>query len=270
MSRRRQTQFRKARFRKDSAGRGRAVLAQLLRGGMVVAIVALAVGLAWGAQALYRQLDAPVQVIAIEGKFERISRPELQALVAPLVTGGTVSLDLNVVRDELQRHPWISEAQVSRRWPDGVAIFVTEETPIARWNDRGFLNSRGELMEIKNNSRLVNLPQLFGPDGAEQEVMTRYRKVVELIQPHGMGIAVMATDARGALEVQLQSGLALRLGKDNALEKIRRMLVAWNAGLAARREQIKALDLRYANGLAVSWQEGRGGSALRSGQGRNL
>lgn len=245
---------RKPNRRKAAPRNGKAVLKNLGRLLAVVLLAGVLAGMVWGARQFYQWLDAPVQVIAVEGKFQRISQRELQQLVEPLVRGGIVSLDLVAVRDELQHHPWVSDAWVSRQWPDGVRIFVEEEVPIARWNNRGFLNSRGQLMDVGDNSDLTGLPQLAGPEGSEQQVMTRYREMAELLQPVDLGIAEMAMDQRGVLQMQLRDGFEVRLGKGNVLAKVRRMLVVWNAGLAAQRERIAALDLRYTNGVAVSWR----------------
>ncbi len=244
------------RRRKPQVNRLQVILKYLTRALLAALVGAVSVGLIWGSREAYLRLDTPVRVITVEGKFERISRAELQRVAKPYVTGGIISLDLVQLRDELQRHPWISAARVSRRWPDQVRIYVEEEVPIARWNDRGFLNSRGQLMEVEDNSDLVALPQLSGLPGREREVMTRYREVAELIQPSNLGIAAMSMDGRGVIRVRLREGMELRLGKGNITEKVRRMLVVWNSGLAAERHRIKALDLRYTNGIAVSWRDG--------------
>jgi cell division protein FtsQ len=45
------------------------------------------------------------------------------------------------------------------------------------------------------------------------------------------------------------------LGRDEIAEKIRRLVIVWQSGLSLQSDNIKTIDLRYPNGLAVSWKE---------------
>jgi cell division protein FtsQ len=45
------------------------------------------------------------------------------------------------------------------------------------------------------------------------------------------------------------------LGRDQIVEKIRRLVVVWRSGLDIQLNNIATIDLRYPNGLAVSWRD---------------
>jgi cell division protein FtsQ len=47
----------------------------------------------------------------------------------------------------------------------------------------------------------------------------------------------------------------LVLGRDEIAEKIRRLVIVWQSGLSLQSDSIETIDLRYPNGLAVSWKE---------------
>ena len=115
---------------------------------------AFAGSLCWGTVMLYSYLDKPVQRVAVQGDFKYASRQQISKLVQAELDGGFLSVDLQRIRQQLERDPWIDSAVVSRRWPSQLVIAVTEETPIARWNRHGFLNSRGQALNIKDNSGL--------------------------------------------------------------------------------------------------------------------
>ena len=61
-------------------------------------------------------------------------------------------------------------AAVQRSWPRGLKIEIVEQIAVARWNDAGLVNARGELFLSEARFVPPELPQLAGPPGTEQEV----------------------------------------------------------------------------------------------------
>jgi len=219
----------------------------------LMVVVALLAGAGWGVEQLYRRLNVAIEVIAVKGAFSQVDQREVQRLVEPLVTGGFLSLDLQKIRRELELHPWVQRARVSRRWPDGLQIDVTEEVPIARWGDTGFLNARGERRDIGDNSSLAYLPMLEGGDQSERQLMKSYREMVQLLQPSGLRVSALQRDDRGAWWLRLDNGLELIIGRDQVMEKMRRFLVVWQKVLEQQSERVARVDIRYDNGVAVQW-----------------
>lgn len=232
----------------------------LIRSLSLLLIVAVVVGVAWGGEKLFHKLDVPIGVISVKGQFSHVDKVEVQHRVEPLVNGGILSLNLEQIREELELHPWIEQAKVSRQWPGGLVITVKEEVPIARWGGTdfektGFVNSRGELLEIVDNSALVHLPLLQGDADTERLLMKSYREMVQLLQPSNLKIAGLKRDQRGAWQLSLSNGLELVIGRDQVMEKMRRFLVVWMTTLKGKAEQIARVDIRYDNGISVEWTE---------------
>ena len=225
----------------------------LIRSLSVAALSVMAVFLLWGGERLFHKLDAPIGVIAVKGQFTYVDKGDVQVLVEPLVSGGILSLSLIQIREQLELHPWIDEVAVSRQWPSGLVITVVEEVPIARWGSRGFLNSRGEMLEIEDNSDLASLPLLEGRVSSERLLMNTYREVSQLLLPSNLKISTLKRDARGAWWLGLDNGLELVVGRDHMMEKMRRFLRVWELELKAQVERIAQVDIRYDNGVAVKW-----------------
>lgn len=237
----------------------------LQRGLSLLAILALLVGAGWGMEHLYQRLNVAIGVIAVKGAFSQVDQEEIQRMVEPLVTGGFLSLDLQNIRRELELHPWVQQARVSRRWPDGLEIKVTEEVPIARWGNTGFLNVRGERRDIGDNSALAYLPMLQGGDQSERQLMKSYREMVQLLQPSGLRVAALKRDHRGAWWLRLDNDLELVIGRDHVMEKMRRFLEVWEQELKQQAERVARVDIRYDNGVAVQWvaQQSRDASVAK-------
>ncbi|MCV6605538.1 MAG: FtsQ-type POTRA domain-containing protein [Porticoccaceae bacterium] len=218
-----------------------------------------ALGMLWGGVLLYQNLDRPIERISVQGDFNYASREQIAHLVRGQLNGGFLSLDLNSIRSQLERDPWIANAVVSRRWPGQLVISVSEEMPIARWNRRGFLNSRGQALDIEDNSGLENLPLLLGPRGQAREIMEQYQHAAQMLLPSGLKTMEFRLDGRGAWYLKVvtasaNNALEIEVGQGNVTEKLKRFLVVYDAVLRQRQEQIAQIDIRYPNGVAVSWR----------------
>ncbi|MDX2463358.1 MAG: cell division protein FtsQ/DivIB [Porticoccus sp.] len=227
----------------------------LVRGFSMLSLMAVLMGVLWGGEQVFRKLDVPISVIAIKGEFSHVNQDEIQHLVEPLIDGGILSLDLAQIRSELELQPWVETVTVRRQWPGGLVISVVEEVPIARWGKQGFLNSRGEMLEIADNSKLKHLPLLQGDENAERSIMKSYREIAQLLQPVNLKISGLKRDPRGAWWLSLSNGLELVVGRDQVMEKMRRFLLVWVSVLKDKAGQVGRVDIRYDNGIAVRWNE---------------
>lgn len=197
----------------------------------------------------------PISSIGVQGHFVHISQEEVSDRVAPMIVGGFLQSPLSAIKEELELHPWIAQATVSRRWPDELYISIVEEQPIARWGNAGFLNHRGDLIKVPQNDRLKALPLLSGKPGQEQSVMQHYQQLAQMFRPHGLRITEFHSNEMMSRRLVLENGTTINLGRDQTLEKIQRFLVVYSRELQERMDEIASVDLRYGNGLAVQWKE---------------
>jgi len=204
---------------------------------------------------LYRYIDRPLARIAVDSPYQRVAQSEIKRLVGDISSGGFISLNLALVRERLEAHPWIASASVRRQWPDRLQLSIVEEVPIARWRDSGFLNRSGLALQASDSSTLGDLPLLVGPEGSSRLVMSEFRDVSELMFAQGLKVLAFSVDAHGARRLTLNSGHEVVLGRGDVIAKVRRFLTIWQGELASRQQEIKAIDARYDNGVAVSWQK---------------
>ena len=217
-----------------------------------------------GSVMVYQWLDKPIAIIAVEGNFQYIKQGEIQQLVAPEIEGGIVSLDLDRISGKLVMNPWVKQATVSRRWPDGIVIKVEEEQPIARWGNQGFLNSRGQILQVTDTGALHNLPLLEGPQGQEYNLMRRYRELSQLLAAGQMKIHRMKVDQIGFWTLSLVDGPELVFGQDEVIEKARRFMRVSRHLTEEQAQHMARVDLRYGNGMAVQWHPAQVAMADRS------
>jgi len=198
-------------------------------------------------------LDRPVRRVQVDGPFQRVALPEIEAAVAEAVQGGLATVDLAAVRARIERIEWVDRAVVTRRWPDSIRVVVTEQVPAARWNDTGLLNVRGEL--FLGNARHVppELPLLEGPEGTEGLVAQLYLDAQGRFLEAGLRLAGVRLDERGAWELELANGVRVRLGRLAVNDRLDRFLAMAGPLVAQRPADIRYVDMRYTNGFSVGW-----------------
>lgn len=216
------------------------------------AAVFLAAGAVLAAVLMYA-LDRPVRRVLAEGAFQRVAPPEIESAVAEVVNGGLASVDLDRVRERIERIDWVDEAVVQRRWPDAIRVVITEQVPAARWNDAGLLNARGEL--FIRNARYVppELPLLEGPEGSEGAVAQLYLDVQGRMLEAGLRLTGVRLDDRGAWEIRLANGVVVKLGRQAVNERLERFIRLAGPLVAKRYSEITHVDMRYTNGFSVGW-----------------
>ena len=219
----------------------------LRRAALLLLIVSAVGALAWG-------LDRPVRVISMDGSFQRVSPGQIEKAVAPFAHAGFMSANLDDIQRAVEALPWVDHARIARRWPNSLRVSITEQTAAARWGESGLLNTRGELFVRAAAHVPAELPRLSGPDGTEGQVAQRYLAVQGRMQEAGLRIAALRLDERGAWEMDLDSGVTVRLGRRDVDERIDRFIHTASQVISHRLTEVNYVDMRYSNGFAIGWR----------------
>ena len=219
----------------------------ILAGSVVVLAAAL--------QAYITLQSLPVTQISVTGKLEHTRKDEIQQLIQPALSGGFLNADLALIRGQLQGLPWIYEVNVRRRWPSALEIHVVEQLPIARWGEMGFLNHEAQVFQTNREGNWDDLPLLQGPEGTARVLMANYQRLEEFLQPLRLEVTELSLDERGQLEAVLQGDTRVLLGRDEFVERVKRLVSLYQGELAGRRVEVARVDLRYESGLAVVFRE---------------
>lgn len=203
----------------------------------------------------FYQLD--VHKVHINGDFNQVKKQRVAELVSPYMDGGFFSLQLPPIKAALEQEDWIYSSQVKRQWPSGIAVVITEQTPIAVWNERALLNADGFAFS-PGSAELASfrLPRLHGAEGQQKHVMAQFKEIVRVLQPMGLNLERVAVDSAEGMNVQLSDGTELRLGNDDLLKKIQRFQALYAGVLKTDLSRVEYLDLRYQRGVAIRWSEG--------------
>lgn len=226
-----------------------------LVGRIMVALLGLGLSVlaGYGVVQAYRKVNAQkIETVQIEGMLQYVSGDDIKAAVSRFASASLVAIDLDLLKAELERQPWISQVTVRREWPDRLVIKVEEEQAIARWNEVHLLNQQGQIFSPESALDQLQLPRLTGPEQSEQTVMLQYLQFNQLLYPLGVRIRDLALNDRGAWTMTLTNGAQVRLGRDQVLDRLRRLVVFLESDYGKEAVNIGSIDLRYRNGIAVA------------------
>jgi len=195
--------------------------------------------------------------LQIEGRFDRVSPESVRRATAMHLAQGFFSVDLEAIRSDVAKLPWVARARVERVWPTGVRVRVWEREPYARWNadsllDTGataFTPAAADIAE----PRMAELPRLGGTTGNEKLVSETFRRMSQALAETPLALSGLQLDARGEWTAQTRRGIELRLGPGAATDQLPVLTGALPAALGERLNEVAYVDLRYTNGFAIGW-----------------
>ena len=201
-------------------------------------------------------LDRPIDSIAVNGPFQRVTALQVEEAISDELDAGFFGADVGRMQKKIQGLTWIDGANVARRWPNRIAIAVSEQVPAATWGESGLLNVRGELFVTDARHIPAELPRLSGPDDRSGDVARRYLAVREQLIPLGLDVRRVHLDARGAWDMSLTNGVEIRLGRREVDERTGLFLDVVANIITGRAADIDYVDMRYSNGFTIGWTDG--------------
>lgn len=202
---------------------------------------------------LTRLLERPLKSVAVEGQFQYLPKDRAMELIEKEIDGDFLQLNLTRLKSELQQDPWVDHVYLSRRWPDTLVVKIAEQTPIARWDANGFLNQRGEIIRVKETDKLLGLPWLQGNEINAREIMQQYQDLSTLLRSRGLEIVALKCDNKKSWRLTLKNEKEIAIGREEVMEKLRRFVTVYDKFLSSVWSDVKAIDVRYSNGVSVQW-----------------
>ncbi|MBN8430795.1 FtsQ-type POTRA domain-containing protein [Microbulbifer salipaludis] len=224
-------------------------------------LVMVAAGLGYSARWLWQQAPAvelsrvdALENVRVKAPFRAVTEREVEDILLPHLRNGFFSLDIGELRAALMANPWIVNAAVSRRWPNGVEVVVEEAEPLAIWGGDQLLIASGELLPRPDNLQDLRLPELAGDAELVERIMVQYQALAGLLTTKDMEVRRLSFDDLAGWQLELVSGIRLQLGHDELLERVGRFLSLTRGVLAPHLQKIVGVDTRYNNAVAVQWK----------------
>ena len=219
----------------------------------------------------------PVEKVAVSGELNFIDRDVIESIVKNKINGGYFTVDLNSIRAGLMQQPWVKNVSLRRQWPATLDVTITEQTPVAYWNDDGYINDAGEVFKPEKISRHLNLPKLNGPEGHHNNVWQFMNELYQEMALLEFEVIRLDLDERRSWQMVVSKyedsvtadgkisaqKIDVKLGRfetEKRLKRFVRILPSLMAVHAATNKtltnkNIKVIDMRYPNGFSVQVTE---------------
>lgn len=225
----------------------RAVSILLPLGIIVVSLVALVV---WS-----RHPERfPLKTVEVRTALKHVKEEEIKASILPFFDKGFFWLNVQAVQACLNQLPWVQSVDIRRVWPDRLVVSVEEKAAQASWGEKGVLSTDGIIFYPEVATIPEKLPRFEGPKSEALVMQQQYFALLEQLGPIGLTIRSLKLSLNGSLQIMLDNGISIILGKNAMNERMARFVLAYQGSLQAQSQRIAYVDLRYTNGFAIGWK----------------
>lgn len=218
-------------------------------------LLLLAGSAGWGIYKLRDPAVLPLKIVRIDGEFRQLDRRDLEQAVSGAIRGNFFTVDLEQVRAAALKLAWVDQVTVRRIWPGTLSMWVVEQQPLAHWGQEELVNAAGHIFAPEHAALGSELPRLEGPRERAVEVVERYRQMNGRLVALGLDLRWLKMDRRGAWSIGFADGSELKLGQADTALRIERFIRLYPGLARAENRKVKRVDMRYANGVAVLWDE---------------
>lgn len=205
----------------------------------------------------------PIETVEIEGTLQFVDRIALKAVVSAHTDSDNkrnyFNIDLAQLRSDTQALPWVESVDVRKVWPNTLQIIIEERVAIAIWQDTQLISHKGDLFYPEKMLESTALPRLYGPSDKARYIMDNFHQMSNVLRRTQLRITDLKLADRLAWRLKLNNQIEVMIDKEQAVEKLLRFVDLY-AQLIEKQyktteKKIAKVDLRYSNGIAVTWDD---------------
>lgn len=195
----------------------------------------------------------PFTVVQVVTDGNHIPEATLKSLIKAKMHGGFFSLHERPIVRVLGQLPWVARVDIKRVWPNTLRIHLTEQKPLAVWNGNQLLNLAGQPFSPNIQTFPSPLPHLNGPSDSLGQVLQRYRHMSLELLSLNLYIKSLSLSPRHAWRMMLSNGVQVLIGRIDVEQRLNVFVQLYPMLQQRVHKTIKSIDLRYPNGMAVSF-----------------
>ena len=234
------------------------------KGWKVIAALVLLLVSALAVDQIIRSGYFTIERVMISNRVQHVDQGIVERTAWRSIHGNYLNVDLSQVEKALETLPGIYQAMVRRVWPDALELQVVETQAMARFQTLQNPNESApdSYINLAPGQALRASPVLRGPKEQRETLVDTFFSVMPLLQEAGLEPLELFVSKAGrwTLEVRAEGSLVparfeLLLGRDGVVEKVDRFTRSFTIALGDKADRIDKVDMRYASGFAVQWEQ---------------
>lgn len=190
----------------------------------------------------------PLHSMRLSAVPQRVVAEEVLTVARNEVQGNFFTVDIERLRQSLEKLPWVRSVTIRREFPDRLAVQLEEHQALARWSNAALVNMQGEVFSAYTEEML---PDFIGQRDDSGEVAQRYDEFSRQLAALNLQVTQLALTPRHAWQLRLSNGMVLELGREEMQQRLARFVAVYPYSLAAQAGSVRYVDMRYRNGFAV-------------------
>ena len=212
-----------------------------------------------------------IDEIEYHGVFEYVDQNTIDQTVKDALQGNFFTIDLKKIRTEVLSVPWVKDVNVRRKWPNSIALHVSEYAPRMRWGEEGWVSRTGNIILDNNFSVDIQVPILNGDAQYVSELFAFAQLWQKQLAQQGLILNEIDRSSSSAWVIRFSHSLVdvasvadevdedthnrrgnttLLLGSDDVQNRLDRFLRMYSQN-AVLLKAGNVVDARYPNGLAI-------------------
>ena len=182
-----------------------------------------------------------------------VNKDDISEAVKYLYSKSFFDIDLNYLKNKLEKIEWVRKINVRRSYPNEVIIDIEEHTPILIWNNKMYINKYGEKFKVSKIDK--NIPILISDESRINEVFSYFELFNDKLSSRKLDFKItkIVENEIRSLTISLSSGINIQLGSKDVNNKITLFFEIYKSLNTRDLNKIRYIDMRYSNGFSVGW-----------------
>ena len=182
-----------------------------------------------------------------------VNKDDISEAVKYLYSKSFFDIDLNYLKNKLEKIEWVRKINVRRSYPNEIIIDIEEHAPILIWNNKMYINKYGEKFIVSKIDK--NIPILVSDESRINEVFTYFELFNDKLSSRKLDFKItkIVENEIRSLTISLSSGINIQLGSKDVNNKIPLFFEIYKLLNTRDLNKIRYIDMRYSNGFSVGW-----------------
>ena len=233
-------------------------LSRFGRAGLVLlaTVLSLSAILLLALDKLYRPDAFVIDQLKIKGQFRYLKPEDVEAAIGDDALANFFSIELVELKRRIESLPWVQHADVRRKWPNTLQVNVHEHVPVMRWKDDKWVTSSGLVIDLPGDVGVANAIVLSANESdaayvLKQAFIWKKRMLEKQLTLREVRLSASRAWALTLYCETTNAQFELLLGHEKVEQRLVRFEAFFEQLIRESNQQLKRVDARYPDGLAV-------------------